>query len=73
MLREASTTEIAKNRDVNGYPELKKAAQNGGDVAGKARLDLEEKSGRKVSSPQNFKEITESEIRKKIGKNDDEQ
>ena len=47
---------------------IKKAAHNGGDVAGKARLDLEKKSGRKVSSRQNFKEITERELRKSIGK-----
>jgi len=68
MLGEASTTEITQNRDVKGYPELKQAAQNGGDVAGKARLDLEQKSGRKVSTKQNYKEVTEGEIRKRIQK-----
>jgi prophage antirepressor-like protein len=73
MLGEASTTEITRNRDVKGYPELKKAAHDGGDVAGKARLDLEKKSGRKVSSRQNFKEVTESELRKRIGKKEDKE
>jgi DNA-damage-inducible protein D len=72
MLGEASTTEITRNKDVKGYSKLKKAAQNGGEVAGKARLDLEQKSGRKVSSQQNFKEISESELRKKIDKNENE-
>ena len=42
-------------------------------MAGKARLDLEKKSGRKVSSRQNFKEITERELRKKIGKKEDDE
>jgi DNA-damage-inducible protein D len=73
MLGEASTTEITKNRDVKGYPELKKAAHNGGDIAGNARKALEKKSGKKVSTRQNYKEIPEREMRKNIGKNDDEQ
>jgi len=73
MLGEASTTEITRNRDVNGYPELKKAAHNGGDIAGNARQALEKKSGRKVSTNQNYKEISESEFRKKIGKKEDDQ
>jgi len=34
MLGEASTTEITRNKDVKGYPELKNAAHNGGDIAG---------------------------------------
>jgi len=73
MLGEASTTEITRNRNVKGYPELKKAAHNGGEVAGKARLDLENKSGKKVSTRQNFKDITESELRKSIGKKEDDE
>lgn len=41
MLGEASTTEIAKKRDAQGFPENQAAAQAGGSVAGKARRDLE--------------------------------
>jgi len=59
MLGEASTTEITKNRNVRGFPEAKKAAKNGGDVAGKARKDLEQKSDRKVVSKQNYLEEPE--------------
>lgn len=73
MLGEASTTEITRNRDVKGYPELKKAAHNGGNIAGDARKALEKKSGRKVSTRQNYKEIPESEFRKRIGKKEDDQ
>ena len=41
MLGEAATTEIAHNRDAQGFPENKAAAKTGGEVAGKARKDLE--------------------------------
>lgn len=59
MLGEASTTEIAKNRDAKGFDENHTAAKAGGSVAGKAREDLEQKSGKKIVSSQNFKELTE--------------
>ncbi|MFH1979777.1 MAG: Bro-N domain-containing protein, partial [Patescibacteria group bacterium] len=48
MLGEASTTEIAKNKNAQGFGENKFAAQKGGSVAGKARQDLEKKSNKKV-------------------------
>ncbi len=54
MLGEAATTEIAENRDAQGFPQNKKAAQQGGEVAGKARKDVELKSGKKVVSKGNF-------------------
>ena len=63
MLGEASTTEIAKNKNARGFNENKKAARAGGSVAGKARLDLEKKSGKNVISKENFKEIPESQKR----------
>ncbi len=50
ILGEASTTEIARNKDAQGFPENKKAAHDGGTVAGNARKELEQKSGRKVST-----------------------
>jgi len=60
MLGEASTTEIAKKRDAKGFPENKKAAKDGGSVAGKARLDLEKQSGKRISTPENFKALPEA-------------
>lgn len=54
MLGEASTTEIAKNKDTQGFIENKTAAREGGAVAGKARKDLELKSGKKVSTSKNY-------------------
>ena len=60
MLGEASTTEIAKNTDAQGFDENKEAAQKGGDVAGKARKDLEAKSGKKVSTKENNLNLIEN-------------
>ena len=54
MLGEASTTEIAKNKNAVGFNENKAAAQAGGSVAGKARKDLEKKSGKKISTSKNY-------------------
>ena len=45
MLGEASTNRIARSKDAQGFPENKVAARQGGEVAGKAREDLEKKSG----------------------------
>jgi len=66
MLGEASTTEIAKNRDAKGFDENHTAAKAGGSVAGKAREDLEQKSGKKIVSNQNFKGLTEKKEEKKL-------
>ncbi len=66
MLGEASTTEIARNKDAQGYDENLDAAAEGGAVAGNARLDLEKKSGRKVATRDNFKAVTEAVKRKKL-------
>jgi DNA-damage-inducible protein D len=63
MLGEASTTEIAKKRNALGFPANKKAAKDGGSVAGKARKDLENQSGKRISTRENFKELPESRNR----------
>jgi len=59
MLGEASTTEIAKNKDAQGFVENKQAAKLGGSVAGSARKDLEQKSGKKVSTTRNYLSLSE--------------
>ena len=63
MLGEASTTEIAKKKDAQGFPANKKAAHAGGTIAGNARRELETKSGTKVSTKANFKELPEAKTR----------
>ncbi len=63
MLGEASTTEIARNKNAEGFPQNEKAAIEGGTVAGNARKALEKKSGRKVVTRQNFKALGEKKKR----------
>jgi DNA-damage-inducible protein D len=54
MLGEAATTEIARNRDAQGFVPNKAAARDGGAIAGNARRQLEDKSGKKVITRQNY-------------------
>lgn len=70
MLGEASTTAIVKTRNPKGFIENKIAAKQGGSVAGKARRDLEIKTGKKVVSSENY--LPEQKKNKQItkGKND---
>ena len=63
-LGEASTTEIAKTHDAYGMAENTQAAKAGGKIAGDARKALEAKTGRKVVSSSNYKELAEAETRK---------
>ena len=55
MLGEASTTEIARTKDAQGFNENEEAAREGGSVAGKARQNLEEKTNKKVITNKNNK------------------
>jgi len=59
MLGEAATTEIARNRDTQGFPQNQQAARSGGKVAGNARRELEKKSGRKVVTSENYLKLTQ--------------
>ena len=54
MLGEASTKEIAVNRNVKGFDENKTAAKVGGKIAGDARRQLEQESGKPVVSKENY-------------------
>ena len=57
---EAATTEIARNRDTQGFPQNQQAARSGGKVAGNARRELEKKSGRKVVTNENYLALTQA-------------
>lgn len=54
MLGEASTTEIIKVQNPIGFKENKKVAKRGGDIAGIARKELEQTTGKKVVNPDNY-------------------
>lgn len=69
MLGEAATTEITRVDDARGFSESKRAARKGGDVAGKARKDLEKKTRKKIVSPENYLTIPQKEQKRIKGKN----
>lgn len=54
MLGEASTTEIVKTQNPEGFIENQKVAKQGGAVAGNARRELESKTGKSVITSKNF-------------------
>ena len=66
MLGEASTTRIARNKNAAGFTENKNAATEGGTVAGVARKELEQRSGEKIASPENY--LNKPENQKRIEK-----
>jgi hypothetical protein len=74
MLGEASTTKIAKSKDVKGFEENKIVARQGGEVAGNARRELEYKTRESVLTEENFLDIPEKlkKKRKKILENTQE-
>lgn len=71
-LAEMSTRQIAETEQAVGMPKNKVAARKGGGIAKKARLELEEKTGRPVVSGSNFlppkKASTSKSEKKVIGK-----
>ena len=55
MLGELATTEISKTENPKGFKESKIVARDGGNIAGNALRELEERTGRKVVSSKNSK------------------
>ncbi len=55
MLAEASTTEISKAENPDGFEESRDVSKRGGNIAGNARRELEATTGRKVISKKNSK------------------
>ena len=53
-LAELSTRQIAESTEARGLPENEIAGKKGGSIAKKARLELEEKSGKQVISGENY-------------------
>ncbi len=57
MLAEATTKEISREKKPKTFRENKVIAKQGGTIAGNTRKEIEEKTGRKVISPMNTKEL----------------
>ena len=53
-LAELSTRQIAESVNATGMPENAEAGKKGGKIAGKARLELETKTGKNVITSENF-------------------
>lgn len=66
MLAEASTTEISKDKKPKNFAQNKQVAQEGGKVAQVARKQLEDTTGKKVTSPLNAKGLQGKEADTKI-------
>ena len=63
-LAELSTRKIAESVDATGMPENAEAGKKGGRIAKKARLELEEKTGRQVVTGENF--LPPTAVRKQL-------
>lgn len=59
MLAETATTEISKKREPKTFPENRQVAREGGGIAGNARKQIENKTGKPVISNLNFKKTQE--------------
>lgn len=57
MLAEATTTEISKEKQPKNLPENRKIAEQGGVIAGNTRKAIEEKTGKKIISKLNAKQL----------------
>jgi len=66
MLGEKATTDITIARDAKGFPKLKGAAKEGGDVAKNARKELERKTGKSIVSNENYLHLEEEKKKKLI-------
>jgi hypothetical protein len=66
MLGERVTTEITRNKDAKEFEECSNAAKEGGEVAGSARKDAENRIGKPIISNDNYLENKESKKRKRI-------
>ncbi|MFM1602252.1 Bro-N domain-containing protein [Helcococcus ovis] len=78
MLAEATTTELTKTTNPNGLEENRKVAKEGGSVAGNARKEIEQKTGKPVITSKNavdlsrlIEDVVKEPFNKKQDKKDD--
>ena len=67
MLGEATTTKLTQVRDSKGLSRLQRDAKDGGKVAGNARKEIEAKTGKKVSTKENY--LGQGQAKKLSGRN----
>jgi hypothetical protein len=66
MLAEATTSEISKEKHPKSFDDSRRIAKQGGTIAGNTRREIEDKTGKKVVTSQNAKQLDN-------GKNDNKQ
>lgn len=66
MLAEATTSEISKKKKPTTLDKSKVIAKQGGTIAGNTRKEIEAKTGDKVVSALNAKQIAEGKLKKKL-------
>jgi len=66
MLAEATTTEISKEKKPKNFDENKIIAKQGGTIAGNTRREIEAKTGKKIVSTQNAKQLKQGKNRKNL-------
>ena len=78
MLAEATTTELTKTVNPQGLEENRKVAKEGGGIAGNARKEIEQKTGKSVITSKNavdlsklIEDVVKDPLDKKQGKKDD--
>ncbi len=69
MFGEKATTDITKERDSQGFKECKNSANSGGNIAKRAREDLERNLGKSVISKENFLPKTKEKRKLELKKN----
>ena len=52
MLAEATTTELSKEKNPQGFQESAEIAQQGGEIAGETRKQIEKKTGKPICTPE---------------------
>lgn len=67
MLAEATTTEISKEKAPETFEDSRTIANQGGTIAGNARKEIEEKTGKGVITKQNAKQLRSRQRTKELG------
>ncbi len=57
MLAEATTTEISREKQPDGFEASREIAQQGGTIAGNTRKAIEAKSGKPIITAKNAKQL----------------
>jgi len=63
MLAEATTTEISKEKKPKTFEQNRIIANQGGTIAGNTRKEIEEKTGKKVVTSKNAKQLSSGKIK----------